>query len=50
MPVQVVRVGNVGMRMAHRFVPMTMAVRTLRHRIMDVLVMPVIVSVSMFVL
>ena len=46
----VVRVRHVGMRMLQRFVPVSMAMFTRRHGIVNVVVMPVVVAVGVFVL
>lgn len=46
----VVCVGHMGMQMPHRLMPVTVAVLTVGSRIVRVAVMPVVVSVGVFVL
>lgn len=49
-PMGMVRVRHVGVRMLQRFVPVSMAVFALRHGIVHVVVMPVVVTVRVFML
>ena len=49
-PVHVVRVRHVRVRVPHRLVPVTVAVRVSRHRVVVVQVVPVVVAVRVFVL
>lgn len=49
MLVPMVRIGHMGVRMDHRFVRVTMAVRTRREIAVDMVVVPVAVGVRMLV-
>ena len=49
MPVPVVGVGDVGVRMLQRCMPMLVAVLALWHGIMRMVVMPVVVAMGMLV-
>jgi len=50
MPVAVVRVGHMRVDMMQRLVAMAVTVRTLWHRLMFVVVMPIVMPMRMFVL
>ena len=50
MPVAVVRIGHMRVDMLQRLVAMAVAVRTLGHRLMFVVVMPIVMPMRVFVL
>ena len=50
MPMEVMRVGHVGVRVVQRLVPVWMAVLGHWHGVVDVVVVPVVVAVGVLVL
>ena len=50
MTMRVMRIGNVGMHMPTRLVPVPVAVLAQRRHVVGVIVMPIIVAVRVFVL